>query len=250
MLKCYFQARGLFGDLDFDAMPETRPDALLKAWNELPDDDRKPMEAEFGEIFDLSSEKGFVAIRDEAKWRLAQNPAAFATLMDELAELPGHFEKAMVVFLDHNELWHGATYFHHADALPYWRKRPGLPLKKVAIDLDSRAELARAIGDWFREAEGRGRNCVVELLRRDERDYFFAYPEDFAQQSLEWEAGQFSRRPHKPAFEVIFVWSEQEGTLELNHRGSKEAKDRLQEIFARIVLKLDELPPEPKDKRG
>jgi hypothetical protein len=91
---------------------------------------------------------------------------------------------------------------------------------------------------------------VIEQLRRDNRDYFFAYPEDFAQQSLEWEAGQFSRRPHKPAFEVVFVWSEQEGTLELNHHGSKEAKDRLQEIFARIVLKLDELPPEPKDKRG
>jgi hypothetical protein len=125
-----------------------------------------------------------------------------------------------------------------------------LPTKKAAIDLDSRAELARAIGDWFRDAEGRGRNCVVELLRRDSRDYFFAYPEDFGQQSLEWEAGQFSRRPHKPAFEVVFVWSEQEGTLELNHRGSSQAKDRLQELFARIILKLDELPPELADRRG
>jgi hypothetical protein len=208
------------------------------------------MESEFRDIFDLSSEKGFVAIRDEAKWRLAQNPAALAAVMEELADLPGHFERAMTVFLDHNELWRGATYFHHADTLPYWRKRRGLPAKKAAIDPDSRAELARTIGDWFRQAEGRGRNCVVELLRRDDRDYFFAYPEDFGQQSLEWEAGQFSRRPHNPAFEVVFVWSEQEGTLELNHRGSSQAKDRLQEIFAHTILKLDELPPEPGDHRG
>jgi hypothetical protein len=250
LLRRYFQARNLFGDLDFNAMSETRSDALLKAWNDLADDDRKPIEAEFREIFDLSSEKGFVAIRDEAKWRLAQNPAALAALIEELADLPGHFERAMTVFLDYNELWRGATYFHHADRLPYWRKRRGLPPKKAAIDLDSRAELARAIGDWFREAEGRGRNCVVELLRRDDRDYFFAYPEDFGQQSLEWEAGQFCRRPHKPAFEVVFVWSEREGTLELNHRGSSQAKDRLQEIFERIILKLDDLPPEPRDHRG
>jgi hypothetical protein len=250
LLWRYFQLRRLFCDLDFNAMTETRPDALLKAWNDLPENDRKPIEAEFREIFDLSSEKGFIAIRDEAKWRLGQDPGAFAALMEELAELPGYFERAMITFLNHNDLWRGATYFHHADALPYWRMRRGLPPKKAAIDLGNRTHLAQEIGNWFREAEGRGRNCVIELLRRDDRDYFFAYPEDFSQQSLEWEAGQFSRRPHKPAFEVVFVWSEQEGTLELNHRGSSEAKDNLQEIFTRIILKLDELPLEPKDQRG
>jgi hypothetical protein len=250
LLSRYFQARSLLSDLDFDAMSETRLDALLKAWNDLPDDERKPMEAEFREIFDLSSEKGFVAIRDEAKWRLAQDPATLTGLMEKLAALPGHFERAMTVFLDHNVLWRGATYFHHSDRLPYWRKRRGLPAKKAAIDRESRDELERAIGAWFREAEGRGRNCKVELLRRDHRDYFFAYPEDFGQQSLEWEAGQFSRRPHKPAFEVVFVWSEQDGTLDLNHRGSSQAKEHLLEIFGRTILKLEELPPEPKDQRG
>jgi hypothetical protein len=74
LLRRYFLARRLFGDLDFDAMTETRPDSLLKAWNDLPDRERKPMETEFREIFDLSSEKGFIAIRDEAKWRLGRDP--------------------------------------------------------------------------------------------------------------------------------------------------------------------------------
>ena len=35
LLKRYFQARSLFGDLDFDAMSKTRPDALHKACNDL-----------------------------------------------------------------------------------------------------------------------------------------------------------------------------------------------------------------------
>jgi hypothetical protein len=126
----------------------------------------------------------------------------------------------------------------------------GAAYRKSRPRSTSAAGLTNAIGAWFREAEGRGRNCIVELLRRDERDYFFAYPGDFGQQSLEWEAGQFSRRPHNPAFEVVFVWSEQEGTLDLNHRGSSQAKEHLLEIFARTILKLEELPPEPKDQRG
>jgi hypothetical protein len=250
LLRRYFEARDLFGGLDFEGMSETRPEALFKAWNDVSDDDRKPMDAQFREIFDLGNEKGFRAMLDEAKWQMRSDAAAFKAFVEKLAALPGHFERAMTVFLDHQQYWRGATYFHHADTLPYWRKRLGLPQKPAAIDHNSRAELASAIGAWFREAEGRGRNCIVELLRRDERDYFFAYPEDFGQQSLEWEANQFNRRPRNPAFEVVFVWSEQDGTLDLNHRGSSQAKEHLQEIFARTILKLDELPPEPKDQQG
>jgi hypothetical protein len=249
LLKRYFGARGLFGDLDFEAMPEARHERLFEAWLGLPDGDRSPMDAEFREIFELACEKGFRAVLDEAKWRLRDDAAALREFVENLARLPGHFERAMTVFLDHRYFWRGATLFYHADTLPYWRKRRGLPTRAAAIDLDSRADLASSIGTWFREAEGRGRNCIVELLRRDERDYFFAYPEDYGQQSLEWVEGEFNRRPHNPAFEVVFVWSEGEGTLDLNHRGGRQAVEPLQGIFARAILKLDELPPDPKDTR-
>jgi hypothetical protein len=32
LLARYFQARGLFGDIDFSTMKETRPDELFAAW--------------------------------------------------------------------------------------------------------------------------------------------------------------------------------------------------------------------------
>jgi hypothetical protein len=67
LLDRYFQARGLFGDLDFSAMKETQPDELFAAWLDLPDGQRNEMDAEFRDIFELSCEKGFRAIIDEAE---------------------------------------------------------------------------------------------------------------------------------------------------------------------------------------
>jgi hypothetical protein len=51
LLARYFQARGLFGDLDFSAMKETQPDELFAAWLHLADGQRNEMDAEFRDIF-------------------------------------------------------------------------------------------------------------------------------------------------------------------------------------------------------
>jgi len=249
LLARYFQGRKLFGNLDFAAMKETQPDELFKAWLELPDTQRNAMDAEFRDIFELSCEKGFRAILDEAEWHLCAGTQARTEFVEKLAALANHYERAMVTFLDHNRFWKGSTLFYHADTLPYWRKRKNLPHQPVALDMGSRHELADMIRNYFHQAEGRGKNCVVELFRRGERDYFFAYPEDYSQQSVEWVNGQFARRPHNPAFEVIYVYSQREGSLDLNFRGSHKAIEPLQGMFVTAILKLPELPADPKDER-
>lgn len=249
LLKRYFVGKDLFAALAFETMPETKPEGLLEAWGALPDETRRTIEPEFREIFELACEKGFRAIVDEAEWQLRDDEVARLVLVEKLAALKGHHERAMTAFLDHHDCWRGATRFFRADTLSYWRKRRGLPTNPAAIDLDSRAVLAAEIGKWFRDAEGRGRNCVVELFRRDTRDYFFAYPEDFANESIEWVGDQFDRRPHTPAFEVVYVWSASDGTLDVNHRGARKALEPLQAIFARNILKLDKLPPDAKNER-
>ena len=90
---------------------------------------------------------------------------------------------------------------------------------------------------------------MVEAYRRKDLDYFFAYPEDYSQHSVEWEDGKFARRPHNPAFEVIYVYSEKDGTLDLNYHGARKAVEPLQGMFATAILKLPELPPDPEDTR-
>ena len=99
----------------------------------LPDALRRGMDAEFREIFEMSCEKGFRAIIDEANWQLREDPEALANFIEILAVLPSHYERAMSTFLDHNIFWRGATRFYHADSLPYWRKRKNMSHIRRAV---------------------------------------------------------------------------------------------------------------------
>jgi hypothetical protein len=246
LARC-FQERGLFREKDFSGMKETKPDELFTAWLEIPDDQRNEMDAEFQDIFELSCEKGFRAIMDEAEFHLPGDD--LHSFAEKMSVLSNHYERAMITFLEHKDFWRGAIRFYHADTLPYWRKRKNMSHRPAAVDEESIKQLAEMIRKYFHHTEGRGNNCVVEPLRRGELDYFFAYPEDYSQQSIEWVNGEFDRRPHNPAFEVIYVYSQKEGTLDLNFRGSRKAIEPLQGMFSTSILKLDELPPDPKDER-
>lgn len=249
LLARYFQRRSLFGELDFAAMGEGKPDALFAAWLALPGAQRNEMDAELRDIYALCCEKGFLAILDEARWQLRGVQEESISFVEKLSALPNHFERAMITFLDHREFWKGATRFYHADTLSYWRKRKNLPHRVAVVDDESIRQLADLIRNYFHHTEGRGKNCVVEPYRRGDRDYFFCYPEDHSQRSIEWVNGTFDPRPHNPAFEVVYVYSQKEGTLDLNFHGSRKAVEPLQGMFAQAILKLDELPPDPKDER-
>jgi len=249
MLARYFQGRGLFGDVDFATMKEGKPDELFASWLALPDDRRHAMDAEFRDIFEMSCEKGFRAIIDEAPYQFRETPDAIIPFIEMLSALPNHYERAMATFLDYKDFWKGATRFYHADTLSYWRKRKNLSHQPAAVDDASIQQLAGLIRNYFYHTDGRGNHCVVEPFLRGELDYFFAYPEDYSQQSIEWLNGEFVPRPHNPAFEVIYVYSQKEGSLDLHFRGSYKAIEPLQGMFATAILKLGELPPDPKDAR-
>lgn len=249
LLAQYFKEKGVLGEINFQEVTETKIDSVYEAWLALPDSERNRMDAEFQDIFEMSCEKGFRAIIDEATWQMQGTPDEFQTLVEKLSSLENHYERAMITFLDHNNFWRGATLFYHADTLSNWRKRKNLPHKPAAVDEASLLQLAALIRHYFHYKEGRGKNCTVEAFRRGELDYFFAYPEDYSQQNIEWVNGEFGRRPHNPAFEVIYVYSQKEGSLDLSFRGSYKAIEPLQGMFAEVILKIPELPPDPKDER-
>ncbi|HWB33594.1 MAG TPA: hypothetical protein VG714_10495 [Acidobacteriaceae bacterium] len=157
LLADYFKRRSLFPHLDFAAMKETKLDALFAAWLDLPEGQRSEMDADFSEIHTLSCEKGWCAIRDEAKFQFRQEPDLFTAFVKKMGDLDGHFERAMVTFLDSPpQFWKNAMYFHHADNLPWWRKRKGLPHQPASVHEDGRRALADRISDYFHRTEGRG----------------------------------------------------------------------------------------------
>ncbi len=249
MLARYFAGKSLLAGLDFKAMKEGKPDELLEAWGQLPDEQRSEAEADFREILAMSNRKGYQALLDEARWQLEDQPDELQSLLGKLGSLEDFYSRAMEAFLSLPACWKGATRFHYADQLTHWRKRKNLPQVAASAGHEDTAKLAALIKGYFARTEGRGKNCVVEAYRRGERDYFFAFPEDHAQRSIEWVDGEFHPRPHNPAFEIVFVYAQKEGTLDLNFRGSRKAIEALQGMFAQAILKLDELPPDPKDER-
>ena len=92
LLARYFVGRGVFGELDFVAMPETKPDALFGAWLYLSDGQRIAMDAEFADIFEMGCEKGFRAILDEAQFHFEQaaDPVGGTAFVDKLSAMASH----------------------------------------------------------------------------------------------------------------------------------------------------------------
>ena len=230
LLARYGESRGLGSALD------------LAAWLALPEDRRQGLEAEFCEIFEMSCEKGTWAILDEARHRWRDDPGRLSTFIETLSLQPSHSHRALVTRLNHRECWRGATRVRQAELLPHWLKRQHLGHQPAAMDPSSLEHLADLMRTYFQRSEARGGHCLVEPSRRGGLDYFHAYPEDYSERQIEWVGGELVLRQHYPAFEVVFVYSREEGSLDVNFPGPYRALEPLQEMFAAAILKLDRLP--------
>ena len=242
LLARYCQEKELLAEVDFTGLSETNIGPIYDAWDHLPSETRRMMESDFRNIYALSTENGIRAIIDAAK-------AQGEDLEPIFTEMDGFFDKAFWTFFERQSLFEVALLFVNADNLPirYWRKRKNLPKIPMHKDEIIMQEFADALSYYFRKNEGRGHDCTIDYYHRNGLHYFFAYPEDYARTSLEWNKGTLERRAHKPAFEVIFVYSQEEGALDIFFHGAIKTVRDLQVIFSRTILKT-EIPPEEKDK--
>jgi len=244
-LASFFEAKGIEIDVDFSQLKDNDTDAIQKALNSLSDSQIVEIEAEFQDVNALACEGGIAALVDEAGFH---NDDAF---VEEISVIEGFHAKAMWTFLYKPKYWHGAAMFLHADNVSpsYWKKRNDLPNVPPHLEEEDIQALAEAISGYFFRKEGRGKNCTVEPYRRNQKEYFFAYPEDFAQSAVEWVGGTLKSKAHHPAFEIIFVYCEAEGSLDIYAPKNSKAIPDLQVMFAKNILKLATLPEGGIDKR-
>ena len=244
-LSPYFEAKGIALEVDFSQLKDNDADALQDALNKLSDSQILDIEAEFQDVNALACEGGITALVDEAGFH---NDYDF---IEAIAAIEGFHAKALWAFLNKPNYWRGAGMFLHADNVSpsYWRKRNDLPSLPPQVEDDDIHALAKAISAYFFHKEGRGKNCIVEPYRRNQKEYFFAYPEDFAQSAVEWVGGTLKSQAHHPAFEIIFVYSEAEGSLDIYAPKNSKAIADLQAMFAKNILKLATLPEGTIDKR-
>lgn len=240
-LKRYFHKLKLLKKFDFDGLKKSQVDQIYEEFARISLEQLRRIETDFRDIYALACESGIKALVREAR---EEGFDLKDRIKDDDA---GDFDLAFWAFLNAKRVFDRALRFAHADELPprYWKKRTGLPQRQVR-DLDKRKkELADALSYYFRTHEGRGYRCQIDHFKRDDLDYFFAFPEDYAKTTIEWQKEGLARRQQKPAFEVIFVYAGKSGTLDVYYEGSIKIVRDLQTLFARTILR-SELPEEKK----
>ena len=243
LLARYFHERGLLEDVDIGGLSETKIEPVFEAWMTLPAQRSAEADSDFAVVDLLANELGIRALLDEAAFHSLD-------LVPDLEEWPGFHDKALWALLEHGTLVEVAARFCEADHLPYsyWvRRRDAVPVVEPRDDEASCTELARTLASYFRLKEGRGRECHVDVYRRGESFYYFAFPEDYGRTSLEYSAETLQRRAQRPVFEVIFVYEPGARALDTFFRGPHKTRLELEKIFSRVILGTD--LEEAKDER-
>ena len=238
LLGCYFhEKRSVLQEVDFGQIKETEVGSIFQAFTTLPPEQQAEIEAAFQEIDAMACQAGVTALTDEANFHQDN------VFPEAIAKIDGFHGKVMWAFLEHPNYWAGATLFLHSDNISdsLWKKRNDLPHITPYVEVEHIERLEQVISNYFFKKEGRGRNCKVEVFRRHEKEYFFAYPEDYAQSGIEWVRNQLSNRSRHPAFEIIFVYTQVEGSLDIYAPRNTKSVPQLQQIFADTILGLYEL---------
>src|SRR5207248_689505 len=96
--------------------------------------------------------------------------------------------------------------------------------------------LRGAVAALYRE-QGRGHRCTVEHFERDGCLYAFLYLDDYTQTHTAHDAGgRLTRSPLRPAFEVVYVYTPDAGTLDMYARGDRRWRSALRDAFCEHVL--------------
>lgn len=215
LLGHYFHEKHrVLREIAFDHLEENRTTAetIYHAFSGLSENEQAEIEAECQDIDAMANQAGVTALIDEAT-DFHQN-AAFPEAINQINSFHG---KVMWTFLEYPNYWAGATSILHAENIPdaYWKKRNDLPHVPPHVQPEDSDRLADALSHYFHSKEGRGRHCKVDVFRKREREHFFAYLSDFGQSNFEWEGNTLSPRARHPAFEIIFVYTQAEGSLDI-----------------------------------
>jgi hypothetical protein len=237
MLARYFKSKGLLADVDFGSLRETEVEPIFEVYQRLSEADRTAVDADLRAAHTLGTENGELTLIEEGRFHQIE-------LQDRFAELDNFHDRALFALLEHSAVFEVALLFIEADSRPrrYWRLAKGVPAVDPRDSAEDAERLGRTLGAYLRRTEGRGEPCTVEVYRRGNRHYFFAYPEDFGTTQGEYVRGKFERRRVSLTFDIVFVYSKDEGACDVYFPGSYKRVPDLRQIFFREILGLDHDP--------
>ena len=256
VLKEYFERIGWQPDVDWKKLTEADIAPLFEAIRNAPESTRSQIDGDFQQISEMATEGGIRTIIDEGRFRRLE-------LGEELKSVAGFHNKVFRIFLDHPPaddrpaILDVARRFNKADNLPgrSWRIRSRVPEVPHAQTQDdetakkleeSRLRLADALSSYYQVKEGRGYGCEVHHFERGDRLYWFAHVRDYDRINEEWEGNGVVPHKRTSVFEVIFVHSNADRSLDIYVKGDRDTVAELQTLWARGVLGTEDLgtPPE------
>jgi hypothetical protein len=235
LLVEYFRAKGINLGVDLEALKPKNVDPIADAIDRLGEDEQNKVNRDFQKVAALGDRAGLRQIVEEARFNgldIAPGLEAQRSVVNQ----------AFWTFLRFPLLFEAAAQFAVPYALGrYWKR--GLPVTGASIgDPDTKVKtLEDAVSAYFRSEEGRGKACKVEYRKRGSIHQFHAFPEDYPAAPMAWSNLGLEPHPFRPAFEVVFVFHEGEGSLYIYFEGGKPTVERLWQIFAATVLGIDDL---------
>ena len=207
-------------------------DTILAGLYKLPTAEQLTIETALQNVFELACENGRRAIHEAKVEIQKQKPILY------FPDLDGAYAMSVWIWLNYPKIFDRAMLLYEVDQLGRWRKRKDLPRMPPNTTGDALLELAIAISQLLKREEGRGQHCTVEHVRRgDGSECFLAYPDDFVHTILIHDgAGQLRPRSIRPAFEMVFAYSPEEGVLEINAKVPSRLKTQLEDIFCETIL--------------
>ena len=242
LLANYFEQKRIPLDLDWTKLKGKNKSAetIFKAIIKLPEAEQARIEVDFQNINALACDGGIYALNNGAL--LAGND----TFRKGMADIDGLHAKSMWAFLQQTNYWRAASSLLHAQSVSAgrWDQLRGFPPVPPKVEPNDLKKLEKRISCHFRERAGKGRRCQVEAYRDMEtsKEYFFAYPEDYGQINQVWTQEKLQPLTTHPAFEVIFVYSQKDGFIDIYAPKNTKSVPELRKIFAGVILDLEVLP--------
>ncbi len=244
LLREFFARRGELAEVPWNDLSEHKIEPVFEAWQALPERQRLEIQVILRDVNELADHRGLAVLAEEILWHCPERA-------EEFKAQDGQADKAMWVYLNVQDAFNEAALFARADALAagrYWNRRNSLPRKKINVNKAMCDGLAQALTSFYGPAQMRGRHCqVVHYQRSSGSNYFFAYLDDYPDKRMVFDGNgdEPTVRSDRYAFENVFVYNGDDGSMELFAQGGKKVWEPLQAAFCQAVLDEDVDPADP-----
>lgn len=244
LLREFFSRRGELLDVPWDQITEHKIEPVFEGWQALPERQRLEVQVILRDINELADHRGMAVLAEEI---LGHAPE----LAEQFKAQASKPDKAMWMYLHLPERFLEAAMFARADALAagrHWKRRNSLPKIDLNVTHEMMTSLGEALTAFYGPKQMRGRCCKVVHYRRQGRsDYFFAYLDDYPDKHIVFDGDDNEPivRSDRYAFENVFVYNGDDGSMEVFAHGGQTVWEPLQLAFCKAVLGRDVDPADP-----